>query len=68
MVFALAIYSLWFLYRLEKDVEKQHQIRPDISSRQDTLKLDRLKITNSSPQTETGANYSDIPSDINAKT
>lgn len=67
MAFALAIYSLWFLYRLEKDVDRQHQIPPAVSSRQDTLELDRLKITRSLPRIESEANYSDIRSDIESR-
>ena len=45
MVFALAVYSLWFLNRLEKDVDRHNQIRQTLSSRQEVFEVPTMKIT-----------------------
>lgn len=68
MVFALSIYSLWFLHRLERDVERQRQLHPVISSRQDALEVSSLKITNLFPRNESNTDHSNNSSDIAAKT
>ena len=43
LVFGLAIYSLWFLYRVEKETERRNQTLEPLSPRQDLYQVEPMK-------------------------
>jgi len=43
LVFSLSVYSLWFLYRVDKEIERRSPIQPAASSRQDLYDMDTVK-------------------------
>jgi hypothetical protein len=44
LVFSLSVYSLWFLYRVDKDIERRNLTRPAPPSRQELYDSDTVKV------------------------
>lgn len=45
LVFGLSVYSLWFLYRIEKETERRNPTQPTSFSRQELYDADKMKAT-----------------------
>src|SRR2546425_8569228 len=43
LVFSLSVYSLWFLYRVDKEIERRNPTPPTRYSRQDLYETDTVK-------------------------
>ena len=49
LVFSLSVYSLWFLYRVDKEIERRNPIPPATYSRQDLYGADTVKPAPTTP-------------------
>jgi hypothetical protein len=43
LVFSLSVYSLWFLYRIDKEIERRNPTTPAAFSRQDLYDTNTVK-------------------------